>query len=218
MKLKVLLIIILFYSNNLLAQKELTLQPGPDKGKDAWVWSFDPAREVNFGEKSESNYGLSNVLRAEVWKWGGKEVPDTIRGFLEFDLSEISKKTSVFEAKLSLYYYSNEGFTPQLGNNELIIQRVAKEWNETDINWVNQPDGIERNQIILPASVNTEQNYIDIDVRNLVQEMVYFPENNYGFLLKLKNEIEFNGLTFASSEHENEKLRPKLYIKYLSFD
>lgn len=218
MKSKFLALVLLCYSNHLLAEKELTLQPGPEAGKDAWVWSFEPAREVNFGEKSDNNYGLSNVIRAEVWKWGGKKEPDTIRGFLEFDLSDISQKTSVFEAKLSLYFYANEGFTPQLGDNELVIQRVATPWDETEINWNNQPKGIEHNQIILPASVNTEQNYIDIDVRNLVQEMVYFPENNYGFLLKLKNEVEFNGLTFASSEHENEQLRPKLYIKYLSFD
>ncbi len=209
---------VLIFSLSNAQYKELILQPGEKDGTDAWVWSFDPAREVNLGEKNESNGGLNNVLRAEVWKWGGKSESDTIRGLIKFDLSEIPKKSSVIEAKLSLYYFANEGFTPQLGNNEVLIRRVSEAWDESKVNWVNQPAATEHNQILVPATTSQNQDYIDIDVRNLVQEMVYFPENNFGFLLKLKSEVEFNGVSFASSENEDKTKHPKLVIKYIPFE
>ena len=198
------------------AQKELTLQPDSEKGKDAWIWSFERFKEIGFGSESEQNYGLNNVIRAEVWKWSRKETPDTIRGLLQFNLSEIPNTASILEAKLSLYFYANEGFTPQLGDNELLIQRITENWEEDKVNWVNQPSATEHNQIELPKSENVSQDYLNIDVRNIVQEMVYFPEKNNGFLIKLKKEQEFNGLTFASSDFPDEKKRPLLYIKYLS--
>ncbi len=208
--------IILFSASLINAQyKELVLQPDGEKGIDAWVWSFDPAREINLGVQNESNRGLNNVLRAEVWKWGGKTEPDTIRGLVKFDLSEIPQKSSIIEAKLSLYYFANEGFTPQLGNNEVVIQSITENWDEAKVNWVNQPEAAAHNQVLVPATTSQTQDYTDIDVRNLVQEMVYFPNKNFGFLMKLKNEVEFNGVTFASSDNEDKTKHPKLFIKYI---
>ena len=201
-----------------LSADEMTLQPNGDEGKDAWVWSFEPAREINFGVENDSNLGLHNVLRAEVWKWGGKEESDTIRGLLSFDLSAIPSNASVVEAKLSLYFYSNPGYTPQLGNNEFLIQRIIEDWSEEKVTWENQPSTTAHNQITVPASNTIDQDYIGLDVRNLVQELVYFPQKNHGFMLRLKSEVEFNGVTFASSEHTDSSKRPRLYIKYITYD
>lgn len=215
-KIIICFIFILFGTANLFAQKEVVYQPDSLKGIDAWIWSFDPAKSINFGSRNESNYGMHNVLRAEVWKWGGKEQPDTIRGLIKFDLSDIPQKASIIEARLSLYFYANPGFTPQLGDNELLIQRITEDWDEDDVNWLNQPLSTEHNQIKVEKSSKQEQDYLNIDIRNLVQEMVYFPEKNYGFLLRLEREKEFNGLTFASSDHNDSSKHPKLYIKYIS--
>lgn len=211
-----LFIICLIVSNTSSAQsiKILSLQPGPEDGKDAWIWSGERTKEANFGIEQPYNQGLHNVIRAEVWKWFGQEESDTIRSFLAFDLSEIPHTATILEAKLTLYFFANDGFTPQLGENELRIEMVSEDWDETKISWVNQPSVRTDFSIFLDKSLTQDQDYTGIDIRSMVQEMVYFPDSNYGFRFALLNEQPYNGLTFASSDHENASIKPKLFIRY----
>ncbi len=206
---------ITIYVNSLAQINTFVIQPDSTDGFDAWIWSFEPAREINFGSWNGINYNLHNVIRAEVWKWSGKETPDTIRGLLKFDLSDIPRSASIFEAKLSLYFFANEGFTPQLGNNEISIQRLVEGWSEDSVTWNNQPETSDRNKIVLEKSTSMDQDYLEIDIRNLVQEMVYFPEKNFGVMIKLLNEIEYSGVTFASSNHKDKAKHPKLLVKFI---
>jgi hypothetical protein len=53
-----------------------------------------------------------------------------------------------------------------------------------------------------------------MDVTNLIQDVMADPSNSFGFLLKLKNETPYRLLAFASSDHPNESLHPKLEICY----
>lgn len=203
-----------FYAFPAFAQTTLTLQPDSTEGKDAWVWSFQPARGINLGVANGQNQGLHNVLRAEVWKWGGLATPDTIRGLLQFDLSSIPKSAIVLEAKLSLFFYANPGFTPQIGENTMAIHPITEAWHEGEVTWLNQPAFDAHRPLIIPASTAPEQDYLDLDVRNLVQEMIYFPDANHGFMLRLRDERPYHGVTFASSDHTDSSKHPKLVIVY----
>lgn len=196
------------------AQTTLTLQPDSTAGKDAWIWSFQPARQINLGVTNGQNRGLHNVLRAEVWKWGGLATPDTIRALLQFDLSAIPRNAIVLEAKLSLYFYANPGFTPQIGENAMTIHPITETWEEGEVTWMHQPAFSEHEATYIPASTTPNQDYLDLDVRNLVQEMVYFPDANHGFMLRLQEERPYHGLTFASSDHADASKHPKLVIVY----
>lgn len=194
------------------AQSVLTLQPGAESGKDAWIWSFENARDVNFGVRTDVNGGLNNVIRAEVWEWTDRA--DTIRALLAFDLSEIPAGASITNARLSLSFFANPQFTPQTGDNNLAIRRITSEWDEALVTWNNQPTTTEEKQVVLPPSNSTSQDYPDIDVTELVRAMVENPGKNFGFMLAMQKEVVFKGLTFASSDHTNPALHPKLEITY----
>lgn len=197
------------------AQTTIVLQPGSQDGKDAWIWSYDPFENINFGETNSSNFGLNNVIRSEVWIWDNvTQVSDTIRGILDFDLSQIPTNSMITEAKLSLYYFVNTGYTQQIGENEMLIQRVTQDWSETAITWNNKPNTTEVNQQTITRSTSNTQDYLDLNVTALVQDMVDSSSNSFGFMLKMLNEVTFKGLTFASSEHPDTSLHPKLEITY----
>ena len=85
------------------AQTTVLFYPSNNNVKDAWIWSYDPAENVNFGEANANNNGLNNVIRSECWKWGTPH--DTIRGLLDFDLSSIPDSANIVDAKLSLFYF-----------------------------------------------------------------------------------------------------------------
>ncbi len=208
------LIFCLFYLfvTSVSAQTTIVLQPGNETGKDAWVWSYYPT--LNFGEQNGQNGGLNNVLRAEVWKWYGDPDDDTIRGLIEFDLSEIQEYSIINEAKLSLFFYANPGYTHQMGENATNIQLVTQPWTEDEVNWDNQPPSTTDNQVLLPQSTSSVKDYLDVDVTVLVQEIIDNFGLYHGFMLKMVNEVSYAGLTFASSENNNSSLHPKLEITY----
>lgn len=195
-----------------LAQSVLTLQPDADQGKDAWIWSFENARDVNFGVRSDINGGLNNVIRAEVWEWADRA--DTIRALLAFNLSELPADAHIISAKLSLSFFANPQFTPQTGDNRMSIRRITSGWDEALVTWNNQPSTTEEQQVILPPSSSTSQDYPDIDVTELVRMMAGEPEKNFGLMLAMENEVVFKGLTFASSDHADATKHPKLEIRY----
>ncbi|MEO6539530.1 MAG: DNRLRE domain-containing protein, partial [Ferruginibacter sp.] len=53
---------------------------------------------------------------------------------------------------------------------------------------------------------------VDVDVMNLVTPMI--TGNNYGFKIRLQNEVFYNMRNFCSSKHANTTKRPKLVITY----
>lgn len=211
---KLLLVnIVLLVCASTYAQNTISLQPGATNGKDAWVWSYQPADNVNFGTANSSNGGLHNVVRAESWEWD-TGVADTIRGLIEFDLSGIPANATIIDAKLSLYFFSNLNFTQQVGDNVMVIERIISNWSESAVTWNNQPQTTTANQILLPRSTSATQDYLDMDVTLLVSDMLQNANNSFGFMLKMQNETPFRGLSFASSDHTDATKHPKLEITY----
>ncbi len=212
MKTKLIFAAIILISLKVQAQTTVLFAPLNNNVKDAWIWSYDLAENINFGEENASNNGLNNVIRSECWVWGTPN--DTIRGLIDFDFSSIPTVTTIIEAKLSLFYFANSGFTQQTGQNDLLIQRINQNWSETGVVWTNQPSVSTANQITVSASTSSTQDYIDIDVTNMVQDMIDNPATSEGFMLKMLNEVPYKGLTFASSEHPDSLLHPTLEITY----
>jgi hypothetical protein len=80
-------------------------------------------------------------------------------------------------------------------NNSSLLQRITENWEENIVTWNTQPASTTQHQVILPQSTNYMQDYLDIDVTLLTQDMQ--KDNNYGFLLRLANEVPSNGLMFC---------------------
>ena len=186
------------------SQNTIVLQPGGMQGKDAVVRSSSVNN--NFGDQQSNT----------VYTWTDNSTLSLKRAFLEFDLSVLPTNANISSAKLSLYYNPldfYESFNYHTGTNNLFIERVTSSWDENTITWNNQPLTTTANRVNVPPSTSGTQDYLDIDVTNLVSDM--HDLGNFGFLIKMEDELNYyKGVIFASSDHPLEYLHPKLEITY----
>jgi hypothetical protein len=154
-----------------------------------------------------------------VAQWTVQSVPITIREILKFDLSSIPSNATIVSANLYLYSYPaptlNGNFVDANygSNNTLLIQQVTANWSPSTITWANQPASTTTNQVI---AASTTQSHLDLnlDVKNIVASMVS-GNANYGFMLKLQNEVIYTSRIFVSSYNtEHATKHPKLVVVY----
>ena len=185
---------------------EITLRPNGEQGKDAILYDLQP----------DNNYGAHPQINAHAWTNGG--TPQTMRGLLQFDFSDIPESAIIEQVNLSLYHFvaaKNSGHSQLSGSNESVLQKVIESWNEETITWNNQPAITSIDEVTLSASVSEDQNYTEINVTNLVIDSNQQLLDNFGFMLSLKTESYYRSLVFASSDAEAEELHPKLVVQYL---
>jgi hypothetical protein len=63
------------------------------------------------------------------------------------------------------------------------------------------------------SSSSVLQNYLGIDVTNLVQDMINSPSESFGFRLSLLNESPTAGLFFCGNSCADQTRRPRLLVK-----
>ena len=181
----------------------VVIQPGQE-GKDALIWSAYPMY----------HFGDSPKFTCMSWSHY-KEVCST-RAMVEFDLSSIPANATITDARLSLYFVSQENLIPgHTGENASVLQLITDPWEEDDVTWANQPETTEAFQVNLPASTSPYQDYTNIDVTTLISKQFEQPEQYHGILLRLVDESIYKCLLFASSDYtENTALNPKLEVSY----
>ena len=208
MKIKVFsLLIILLINQYALGQVTTTivLQPNEDNSKDALISSYEPSK----------NRGGHSDFVAMSWTVSGN--PANYRSLIEFDLSNIPSGAIINSANLSLYSQESTGLgshSTRSGSNESVLSRITSSWDENAVTWNNQPTTTAENEVFLSESSSSTQDYLDIDVTNLVEDMIADPTNSHGFLLKLLNEQYYRKLVFAASGHSDSNLHPKLEVCY----
>ncbi|HEY3430628.1 MAG TPA: DNRLRE domain-containing protein [Cyclobacteriaceae bacterium] len=182
--------------------------PGYDDGNDTVLHGLS--------SKSDVNYGANPQLAADAWTFS-KE-PGIIRSLLRFDLSTIPPKATVTKATLSLYAWGKDiglgKHASKTGSNEGLLQRVTSSWDENTVTWNTQPTTTSVNEVMLPASTSPDQNYVNIDVTALINDMRKNPSESFGFMLRLKTEEIYRILNFCSSDHEDHSKHPKLMVEY----
>ncbi len=154
-------------------------------------------------------------LEADAWTSGGAY---NLRGLLKFDLSSIPTNATIKSAQL--YLYSNP--KPNTGNqidanfgtaNALWLQQVTSSWSTSTVSWFNQPPVSSGTQINIAHTNQTMQD-LSIDVTAHVASMVN-NNANYGWLLRLQNEVTYNSRIFVSSRNTAyPDKRPKLVVVY----
>lgn len=206
-------------------QCEITMQPGPNDGKDAYVWSLDC--NSSYAQLAPNNCMTDSfpdepVLRVMNWTWSN--TPAERISYIEFNLDSLAAiGCTAVDAKLVLYadmvsssYSCGQSSTihPCL-NNAMDINRVTSPWTTTLLTWINQPSysnttpGLDLIQI-----PNEDEPYetIEIDLTDMVNYWLANPSQNFGMRMQLALNSYYNAVRFGSSENPNQSIRPKLII------
>jgi Concanavalin A-like lectin/glucanases superfamily len=183
----------------------LTLQPGPLNSQDGEISSITP------------NTVYSNGFFLDPLAWTQSGDLNVKRTFIKFDISSIPPNAIIDSAFLSLYFSqalvtANPIFNGHYGDNELSIQRVNSAWTLPTLTWNTQPTSTPINQLIVPAATSITQNYLNLNVKNLVDDMKN--NGNYGFMIKHSIENVYKITCLTSSEETNPLIRPKLVVYY----
>ncbi len=187
------------------APQTITLQPS----NNPFEYQVE---NLNGQNQTHTGYEIS----IDTWTTSGQ--PWTLRNIFKFDLSTIPSSATIMSA--NLYLYSNP--QPSTGNlvdansgtnNSLFLQQVTSNWSPSTLGWFNQPSTSSTNQLSIPA---TTQSVLDLnlDVTDMIGSMVN-NNANYGFLLRLQNEVTYNSRIFVSSYNTSySQKHPKLVIVY----
>lgn len=200
---KILFLLFALLSGPVLrSQNSVVLQPDAASGKDASIFNRDAL----------ANYGNDVDLIATQWDFSGE--PGTVRSLIQFDLSSIPKGAEITDARLSLYYNDQSTTPGQAGNNAAYLRRLIQPWEENTVAWNMQPWYTNENEVLIPASTTTNQDYENIDVTQLVRDMLMYSNTSFGFMLMLQMEEGMNSIKFYSSDGPSEFERPKLQITW----
>jgi hypothetical protein len=164
------------------------------------------------GDYSEGEY--PKELGAEAWTVGGTYV--AVRSVFKFDLASLSN-TAIASASLSLYSNPTPGTanltTPNYGTaNAFYIQRVNSSWDPTNTSWATQPTIDTTAEVLIPQTNLSTLDVTNVDVTQLVKNMI--ASGNYGFEIRLQNEVTYNSRIFCSSSYSDSTKRPQLVITY----
>jgi PKD domain len=161
--------------------------------------------------------GTTPEISIDAWTSSGAQW--YLREVFKFDkLSTIPANATIKSAHLFLY--SNP--KPKTGNqvdanfgtdNALLLEQVTSDWSPSTIGWYNQPTTSTTNQITIPTTSQSFED-LDIDVTDMVSSMVN-NSANYGFRLKLVDEVIYNSRIFVSSHNTDYPHKhPKLVVTY----
>jgi len=173
----------------------ITLQPGPE-GIDSTVETKNPI----------TNY--ETLTFCEI----GRNTPDILRIYIQFDLSTVPADAVVVDANLKLYQYSTFGDA----NFTIGLHKVISAWDESTITWNLQPTCSVDAEITsdITAGVFVWKSW---EIDTLVQAWLDGSITNYGVVLKDTDEasVGFGGAYFWASDYTTDtSKRPELVIDY----
>lgn len=189
------------------AIKTLTLQPANNPN------------EYNLALNNGVNQSGMAGADLPVLAWTINSNPFYVRSLLKFDLSSIPASATIVSANLYLYSYpspTNNGNLTDANfgtTNGMYVQQVTANWSPSTATWANQPSTTTTGQVTVPT---TSQSMLDLnlDVTAMVGSMVS-TSANYGFMLKLQNEVTYNSRIFIASHNTTYTTKyPKLVVVY----
>ncbi len=184
----------------------LTLQPANNTGEYQLVYYLS------------SNF-WTGAIDIPIEAWTKNSDPFGVRQVLKFNLSSIPANATILSAQLYLYSYPS----PTLNGNQVdantgsangfYVRQITTNWTSNSVNWNNEPAVTTANQVYVPTT-SEKQLDLNLDVKAQIASMVA-NNTNYGFYMKLANEVIYNARIFVSSYNtQYPDKRPKLVVTY----
>jgi len=200
---KVILLILIAMNEVLIAQTHtVTIRLNHSTGQDAYI------------ADNYLNIPWPNHPDLVSTSWTNGLNPASARCPFQFYLNSIPNHSNIIDARLSLYANPDPINYNHAGENESYIRRIVSQWNANSVTWETHPDFTYHNQVFLSRSISPMQDYLNINVTNLIRDMINNPASGYGFLLMLRFEYPYASMNFASSDCIDSSKRPLLQITY----
>ncbi len=192
--------------------KTITLQPGPDLGKDAMVSNLEP----------DKNFGAHKYFEATFISEPVLTVMRSNRSLIWFDLSQVPKPSIIKKVILKLSYdvpvpLSNTTVIDAVPGTSTwygaVLQQIIEPWEEGKVTWNAQPKSTEINQVFISPFIRNA-NFIEVDVTSLFITPSMNALPNHGMLFKLFPTEKFSGFRFASSDFSDALMRPRLTVYF----
>jgi hypothetical protein len=201
----------LSFAQILFAQTTVTLTP---------IQDASVGFHSNYGS-SKRNYGTADYYGA-FSQPGAAGGLNSGRGIMSFDLSGIPAGSTIVSAKLSMYGrgpWSTAGEAASVGDtgkNSCFLKRITTSWDQNVVTWHTQPTTTDFDEVTLAKSTSVAENYLHINVTQLVADMVADPDNSFGFEIALQTEKPVRALAFWSTNSSVQSLWPHLTITFTS--
>lgn len=177
-------------------------KPDTMLGNNAEIWNLQPT----------TPWPNSVDIIGADWTWNSN--PGTLRSLMQFDLSSIPSGAMIIDATLSMHYNPTSSSNGQAGSNAAYLRRVTSTWNRNTVTWNTAPTYDTNNEVSLPMSDSVNQDYLNIDVKNITQDMINNPATSFGFLFMEQVEALYCSMKFASFAYPDTALHPSLLIHY----
>lgn len=184
----------------------LTIQPGPEDGKDSYISKWCGGQSKNFGNSEDIYVGYY----------------DCNRGLLRFDLSSIPPDASISSAELYLYLKTSSDGDDDYHNTKIYLHRITNFWKEEEVTWKDRyrkerwdSEGGDFDWTI-ESSVSVRDKssgWVSWGVTRTVKDWFNEKYINFGFLLR-QNAYNKKENRFFSSNIPWVNYRPKLVISY----
>lgn len=180
--------------------------------KDAVIGYHYGINSANTNYNSADWYGAMS----QPGNHGG---PNHARSLIHFDLSDYPPGTPIDDASLDLFgrgAVTGGGAAASVGNigdNECVIERITALWFDNTVTWNTTPSTTSQDAVSLPVSSATIQDYIGINVTEMVQTMIDNPGTSHGFCIRLVDETPTRGLFFCGNGYIDQTKRPRLNVK-----
>lgn len=164
--------------------------------------------EVNESEPN-TNYGAWEFLEI----WGGQTVPHTPaeQGLVYFDeniFAELRAANQVIDVSLLKLYVTN-----LIQSGEVKTFRVAGPWDEMTVTWNTRPDS-NLDMVSMSVLPPGQDIWFQTEVTDMVRSWVEATFPVHGFYVTIPEQGNSVGCQFASINHLDSTIHPRLFIEY----